>query len=189
MLNLIIPDREFSEQENRYLTQVPKFTLSSLTSGEFTSKFEKYTTDQFILRDEWISLKAGTELASGKHENNGVYYCGDDTLIERFDGSNTEQYGINLEAVNALAENSDIPVYFALIPGARIFGPISFPNMLQATANWKSLKMLIMIRPAIPVIFTTSSVPKRRIHILPNRPPRTAWAPITAIRRLQTPGL
>ena len=128
LLNLILPDRQFSERENRYLTQSPKFDLSSLASGEFTSNFEKYTTDQFVFRDNWTELKAGTELLTGKHENNNVYYCGNDTLIERFDGSNTSQLETNLDAVNALAENTGIPVYFALIPGAAEIWSYKLPS-------------------------------------------------------------
>ncbi len=74
IINLFVSDREFSEQENRYLTQSPRFTLESLFSGEYTSKFETFLSDQFALRDSWITLKAGTEILSGKRENNGVYF-------------------------------------------------------------------------------------------------------------------
>ena len=120
ILNLVLPDKDFSPQENRYLQQLPKFSFSDLFSGKFTKDFEKYTTDQFTLRDTWTTLKARCELASGKKENNGVYYCGDNTLITRFDAPADETLDKNMSYVNALADNvgDEARVYFALIPGA-----------------------------------------------------------------------
>ena len=85
ILNLVLPDKEMSEVENRTLQQFPKFTFENFVFGSFTTDFEKYANDQFVMRDGWITVKAATELAVGKKENNGVYYCEGDTLIERFE--------------------------------------------------------------------------------------------------------
>ncbi|MGI5936245.1 MAG: DHHW family protein [Oscillospiraceae bacterium] len=117
-LNIILPDKDFSEQENRKLAQSPKFTFSSLFSGDFTKNFETYTTDQFAFRDSWITLKAFSELTAGKKENNGVYLCEKETLIEGFEAPDFEQIDANLAALESLLENVDVPVYFSLIPGA-----------------------------------------------------------------------
>ena len=40
LLNLLVPDRDFSEQENRSLQMAPALTLESLFSGEFMTDFE-----------------------------------------------------------------------------------------------------------------------------------------------------
>lgn len=117
LVNLILPDRDFSEQENRYLTQAPKFSFKELFSGGFTADFEKYTTDQFVLRDQWITMKAASELALGKRENNGVYYSGG-TLINDYTAPHEAQLQENVSHINALAANTDVPVYLALIPSA-----------------------------------------------------------------------
>lgn len=117
-MNLISPDKEFSPQENRYLQQAPTFTLKSLFSGAFTNDFEKYITDQFVWRDAWTSLKARCELLTGKKENNGVYYCDGETLIERFTAPKSSVIDANMHSLNALVENIDVPVFFALIPDA-----------------------------------------------------------------------
>lgn len=116
-LNLILSDRDFSEQENRYLQGLPDFSLSSLFEGKFTSDFERYVTDQFAFRDSWTALKARSELAVGKDENNGVYFCEGGSLIERFGASDSASLDNNIEALNTLAANLEAPVYFALIPG------------------------------------------------------------------------
>ena len=61
--NLITPDRTFSPQENRYLTQRPSLSAEDFRmrlplrdsgdffTGTFMSEFEQYITDQF----GWIS--------------------------------------------------------------------------------------------------------------------------------------
>ena len=124
LLNLFLPDRQFSEQENQYLQQLPAFSFSELFSGKFTTKFEKYTTDQFAFRDGWITLKARSELATGKKENNSVYLCPttigplNAMLIERFEAPEDSVIQGNVDALNQLTENVNVPVYFALIPGA-----------------------------------------------------------------------
>ncbi|NLB16660.1 MAG: hypothetical protein GX827_07620, partial [Clostridiales bacterium] len=38
ILMIILPDAEFSEQENRYLQKQPEFTIKSLVDGSFTAK-------------------------------------------------------------------------------------------------------------------------------------------------------
>ena len=117
-LRLCLPAREFSERENRYLQQRPAFSFSSLFSGDYTARFESYTTDQFPFRDAWTTLKARCELLTGKRENNGVYYCGGGVLIGRYDAPDEDYVRENAGYVRTLAENVGVPVCFALIPSA-----------------------------------------------------------------------
>lgn len=117
VLNLALPDRDFSQQENRALQKCPAFSLSALFSGSYTSDYEKYSADQFALRDMWMPLKARAELLVGKTENNGVYYCGD-TLIKQFKATDTQKLEAKVDAVNTFASKLNVPVYFGLIPGA-----------------------------------------------------------------------
>lgn len=85
---LLLPDRKFSEQENRNLAQMPTLDFGELGllgksgnffNGKFMEDFEEYVVDQFPLRDEWSQLKALGERALGKQENNKVYFGTDQT--------------------------------------------------------------------------------------------------------------
>ena len=116
-LFLILPDKSFSEQENRELAQAPAFSLESLFSRKFSGKFESYTSDQFPFRDRWTAMKAGCELGIGKMENKGIYLCKNDTLIEAYEAPDQKQLDTNIDAVRSFAESSTVPVYFTLIPG------------------------------------------------------------------------
>lgn len=117
-LFLAMPDRDFSERENRYLTAAPKFSFKALFDGGFTSGFESYTTDQFPFRDAWTTIKARCERLCGKEENKGVFYGSDGYLLEAFHAPADEEIVERVGYVNALAANVDAPVYFALIPGS-----------------------------------------------------------------------
>ena len=129
------PDREFSPMENRVLQQLPSPSLETVKSGAFMRQFETYLTDQFFGRDTWTAAKAVSERTLGKKENNGVYFCADDTLISRFDAPDPQQLATNLGYVEQFAQNTDVPVYFSLIPGAvRVWSdklPAGAPNADQ----------------------------------------------------------
>lgn len=116
-VNLFTPDKDFSPIENRTLAQKPVFSWKNLFSGEYMQDFEAYITDQFAGRDGWTGLKAYSEKALGKKENNGVYICGD-TLIERFEAIDEAQIAANLRAVDKFVAQTEVPVYLMLIPTA-----------------------------------------------------------------------
>ena len=115
--HFILPDREFSEQENTNLTLFKAPTLETVRTGEFMEKFEKYFNDQFPLRDQWVQLKALSEKALGKQENNKVYFGTDgQTLFAHFTRISEEEMAKRVGFVNKLGVNLDVPVYFSLVP-------------------------------------------------------------------------
>lgn len=67
--SLIKPDVKFSAEENRILTQRPKLNPETLKSKSFMEDMESYTSDQFIFRDWWVSLKVRSDMLLGKHGN------------------------------------------------------------------------------------------------------------------------
>lgn len=82
--DLTTPDRYFSENENRILTQKPELSASHFFSGGYAGAYENYVTDQFAGRDSWIQLKTGTEKAFGEALINGIYLGQDDTLFRQY---------------------------------------------------------------------------------------------------------
>lgn len=118
LLNLFLPDRDFSEQENRSLQTAPVFSADKLFSGEFMSEFESYCSDQFVMRDRWISMKARLELLLGKTENNGVFLCLNDQLLEPFTAPPAADVDSRSYAINSLVSNTSVPVYVGLIPSS-----------------------------------------------------------------------
>ena len=116
LVSTLLPDREMSETENRYLQQAPTLSLESITDGTFMSQAEDYTADQIVGRDLWVALKAWCERLSGKQENNGVYFGKEDTLLNRVNDPDPDDLQTRLDYVDALVGNVSVPVYFGLIP-------------------------------------------------------------------------
>lgn len=123
LASLLLPDKNFSPRENRYLQPRPDFSFSALFDGSYTRDYEKYCSDQFALRDLWIELKAALELGQGKRENNGVFLCEGERLIEPFTAPGENELIRRAALVETLSENLRVPVTLALIPSsAEIYG-------------------------------------------------------------------
>ncbi|MDR0858912.1 MAG: hypothetical protein LBN97_07775 [Oscillospiraceae bacterium] len=121
LLIFILPDRGFSEQENRLLSSLPQLSIESVKSGKYMREFENYVSDQFPLRDKLVSLKAVSELSLGKTENNGVFFGTDGSLIDSYSTPDSAQLEDAVRSLSRLAENCEelrVPLYLALIPGA-----------------------------------------------------------------------
>lgn len=77
-------NRATSELENRDLAQRPAFHLKEFYNNEFSPKYETYINDQFVLRDQWITLKSVSESLLGKTENNGIMYGEDGFMFQHY---------------------------------------------------------------------------------------------------------
>ncbi len=110
----ILPDRDFSETENRSLLTRPKLAAGALLDGSYTQDFAEYMADQFPARDVWIRIKAASEAALGRMGNNGVLFGRDGTLAVRSDAPDTENLVTNLRAAAAFASASGLPSALAV---------------------------------------------------------------------------
>lgn len=116
---LLTPSKGYSELENRYLQELPKFSLERLLSKDFNDEFETYIADQFPMRDEWLGVKAKVEEMRLQQENNGIYKGKDGYLFEKFDEPDWSKIDRYLTAINKLAStNPDVRVTLMLVPNS-----------------------------------------------------------------------
>ena len=127
---VIVPDSDFSEEENRSLTTFPKFSWEALMDGSFSSKINEYFADQFPARNSLVGIKGVTETAFGKGENNGVLLGKNGQLAVRLfniyksrlervadmDYFVPETVTQSVDALNAWAKSSSVPVATILPP-------------------------------------------------------------------------
>ena len=106
--SLLMPDREFSPNENRYLQQPPELTWKTLMDGTFTKKAEDYTADQIVLRDTWMESASVLRRAAGRLEINGTWLgrSGRYYAKETPDTFDTEQYEKNLQQVQTFFDTN-----------------------------------------------------------------------------------
>ena len=119
IINVIVPDREKSVQENRMLATKPKFRLSTLISGDYDEKFEAYMDDQFVGRDMWRKLKVTIDRIGGSRLENGVYIGMNGQLLEQIEVADENHLAANIKAIKSFSESqSKIPVRMMLVPDA-----------------------------------------------------------------------
>lgn len=70
----LLPSRDFSDSERRKLAQRPALSLEVISDGSFMTGFEKYTLNQFPLRNQFRTLKAYTIYhVFGQLDNHDIY--------------------------------------------------------------------------------------------------------------------
>ena len=119
IINIIVPNKEKSVQENRMLATKPKFRLSSLISGDYDEKFEAYMDDQFVGRDMWRKLKVTVDRICGSRLENGVYIGRNGQLLEQIEVADENHLAANIKAIKSFSESQKkIPVRMMLDPDA-----------------------------------------------------------------------
>ncbi|MBR6789462.1 MAG: hypothetical protein IKM31_01190 [Oscillospiraceae bacterium] len=145
-LDFIIPARKFSELENRYLKQSPKFSFSALFEGDYTLNYEGFVNDQFAGRDIWITIKSRAEEVLLKTENNGIVYGKDDRLFEKYTTYNAAQLAKNLGFLEQFAAGQE-NVTFSVVPSGYVLMEDALPRGLKLADQ---LPVLAEMEAAVP---------------------------------------
>ena len=99
--SLIIKDREFSPNENRYLSETPELSWDNILSGKFQDGLEDYLRDQVCFRDGWITVKTGIQKACGDTDIGGAYVGKDGYDFEKITPEDVDEKQVdrNIKAV------------------------------------------------------------------------------------------
>ncbi len=101
--SVLAKDRDFSEMENRNLTQFPQVTAKAVLEGSFTEKFETYMSDQIMGKDFLVRLKISENRMLNQSYINGVYFGKDDMLIQDYENP-YNQLSKNIGYINEFVE-------------------------------------------------------------------------------------
>ncbi len=129
LLFVILPDKTFSQQENRDLAMFPELTKESFFSGEFAKQLNVYFADQFPFRNQLVKLHAATEQLFLKGSNNGVLYDHNQLAVYEFNSYHSfleitpdterlylDTIQLQLDALDRLGQNLDVPLVTVLPP-------------------------------------------------------------------------
>ena len=121
VINVFKKDNDISVSERRKLEQFPKFSLKSFANGTFFKKFDTYTTDQFIKRDDFRTLKAILELKIRNNYKN--LYVNEDYIVEQLYPLDNESANNIVSKINFIKDNylSNNNIYFSIIPDKNYF--------------------------------------------------------------------
>lgn len=121
LFSIFLPEKEYSENENRYLEQYPAVSAEDIFSGEFKEQFENAVSDQFPGRDIWMMGATAVEKVMGLKELNNVYLGKDGYYLAKItqEDINQKQYLKNLRYVEYLGacEPDKVSLLLAPSPG------------------------------------------------------------------------
>lgn len=145
--SFIYMNKDFSENENRYLQEFPNVSGETLLDGTFEQDMGDYISDRLTGRESLIGLKNSLLKFTGKTDAGGVYFCDDGYYIEKKTESdvNPELYMKNLKAValfyDKLAENgiSKDKLVFMPVPTATTILKDKLP---ANSSNFGELKVI-----------------------------------------------
>ncbi|MBO5938664.1 MAG: hypothetical protein J6Q82_04105 [Clostridia bacterium] len=105
VLCFVLPQRSFSEEENRRLATWRTPSWQSILDGSFSEALGEVYRDQFPKRNAWIAGKAYSELLLGKRENNRILWGEDGYLMAR---NEYRDLSVAEENLRAVAEHSEM---------------------------------------------------------------------------------
>lgn len=122
IVNIMKKDDDISYSERRKLQKMPKITYDSVINGTYFNKLDKYTTDQFILRDNFRKIKIDIDLLTKNNYNKLYLYK--DYIIE-------ETYPLNKESILNVTNkinnikrtylNETNNIYYSIVPDKNYF--------------------------------------------------------------------
>ena len=170
LVDVFNSDRAFSEFENSSLAQKPAFSWSSFVDGSFGSKYVKYINEQFLGRDNWISMKAVADMGLGRIESHGVTYGDDHYLMEKLEIVEDQNYpanaGTNIVKQTALDRSNgmvssflqmyDQPITFSLVPNSYAIledeVPTGFPGADQQAYTQQIYRTLSEVDDQLEIV-------------------------------------
>ena len=118
VVNIIKKPKEVSRSERRKLASFPEVTLENFINGKFTDEFSKYVRDQFILRDEFRSIKAFVHFNVYKQMDNNNIYIADGSVVKIDYPLNEKSVHNAAKKLNSLYEKyfTGMNVWYSIIP-------------------------------------------------------------------------
>lgn len=113
----ILPKRDFSENEKRYLAEPPRLDWKTLTSGDWGDGVENYLADHMPGRDFFVGLNAYYDLLSGRFQAGDIRIA-DDRLVEAPQTLNPNSLKKNMNAIHGFAAAVGQPVDLMIVPSA-----------------------------------------------------------------------
>lgn len=112
----LLPHRSFSENEKRVLAQPPTVSAEGIADGSVFQDVEKYLSDHFPGRDEWVGANAYLEQVEGRGAVRSIVSGADGWLFPAPLPDDRQILQNNMQAITAFARAQSVPVYLMAVP-------------------------------------------------------------------------
>ena len=130
LLICLLPEREFSPNENRYLTNAPAPEAKAFLDHSLQTRLERWLEDQFPGRDGWMAAVTVVNKASGRKEIGGAWLGKDGYYpeVHRPQDFDWKKYRRNLGYLQDLAAQAGVPAAALLVPSTGAALPELLPE-------------------------------------------------------------
>ena len=148
---LLSPKKNFSENENRYLTKFPVLSAKNLLDGTYTESLSDWLADHVPQRDFFVGLKSQTEILSGRKEIDHIYVAKEDYLIEQYaQPQNTQRIIDTLTRFYEKVSQAEVNINLMLVPTAVTIHKDLLPQNAPASNQLETAQS----------IYTATEIPK-----------------------------
>lgn len=113
---LFLPTRSYSENEKRFLAELPEVTVQGILDGTVQKKLEDYTADQLPGRNFFVGINAYWALITGRNAAQDILLCADDYLINAPENVGDETFVNNLTCFDHFAREAGVPANMMIVP-------------------------------------------------------------------------
>lgn len=113
---VLLPKKDYSENEKRILADAPEFTFESLADGKFTKDLETYISDRFPFRDAFVGINSYFNLLCGRNSTAPVYYGKDGYLISAPADLSVDIATKNVQKFASFAEENNLDATIITVP-------------------------------------------------------------------------
>jgi hypothetical protein len=147
ILTVVLPKKDYSENENRYLEKLPEFSFENIMDGSYMSDMETYVSDHFAFRDVFMTVKTYYERLTGRNRVNNIYMCKDGYYIEEYRAlENTDRIAAAIKRLGTAADEGKARFVAMLVPTAVTIEadklPAAAKNDSQAADMEKIMKLV-----------------------------------------------
>lgn len=117
LMYLLLPKKDYSEAEKRYLAEAPDANWADIASGDWGNDAEAYMADHIPGRDFFVGLNAYFDLWTGRQVGKDIWLK-NEYLLEAPVKMNEAAITKNIKAVNAFRETVGQQVDLMIVPSA-----------------------------------------------------------------------
>lgn len=113
-----LPQKEFSENEKRFLATFPELSVESVKNNTLSSELDTWASDQFPFRDFFVGVHSYSRLLLGLGGNSGVYACDDGYLVAAPAMIDEARCQRNVARLASFAKAQELPATLLIVPSA-----------------------------------------------------------------------